>query len=132
MAHIGSITITNVTSIIWNTTVDFGDVNEVKITVKAVLAGRDSRGRSKVAGYDIRAEFNVMENDAGGIQNLYNALSGSTVGSFVVTSSLEKFTLTNVQPVAEVLERDGNGQPSKLKVFVDKMVNEMTGIFQEL
>lgn len=132
MAHIGIINITNVTSIIWNTTVDFGDVNEVKVNVKAVLAGRDSQGRSKVAGYDIRAEFNVMENDAAGVSVIYSALSGSTVASFVVTSSLETFTLTNVRPVAEVLERDGNGQPSKLKVFVDKMVNEMTGIFQEL
>lgn len=132
MAHIGFINITNVTSIIWNTTTDFGDVNEVKINVKAIPAGRDSQGRTKVAGYDIRAEFNVMENDAAGIQNVYNALSGSAVGSFVVTSSLELFTLTNVHPVAEVLERDGNGQPSKLKIFVDKIVNEMTGIFGEL
>lgn len=132
MAHIGSHTVFPVESIIWNTTLDFGDVNEVKVTVKSITGGRDSQGRTKTAGYDIKIEFNVMENDAAGVMAVYNGITGNLKASLVITSSLEKITLTNVQPIIEVLERDGNGQPSKLKISVDKIVNELTGIFQNL
>ncbi len=132
MAHIGMHTIYPVKYITWNTNFDFGDVSEVKVTVKAIPAGRDSQGRTKNAGYDIKVEFNAMGNGPDGINLIYNALSAYSHATLIIASSLEKITLTDVRPVADVLERDGNGQPSKLKITADKIVSGIAGIFQEI
>lgn len=100
--------------------VSFGTVNEVIIEIKAIPVGRDSLGRTRVGGYDVKISFNVMDCD----KSTIDALIDKTGGTLQIEweSIPEQFYMANAIPVIETIQIDGDGKPSKIKVTFDKIM----------
>lgn len=100
--------------------VPVGTVNEVMIDIKPVVVGRDSLGRSRIGGYDVKASFNVMDCDKPTIDSLID--KGPVTLQIGWEQNAEQFYMTGVIPIIETMQIDGDGKASKIKVMADKIM----------
>jgi len=122
--------------IIRNATVKFGSanyglVNEVKLTIKKIEAGKDSLMRSVPAGYLVSAEWRVLQSDNETMYNLINSAASDGFSTLYILHSNgnNSFILDNVLPVPD-FEIDGSGKVSGLKMTAERALTttELAGI----
>ena len=100
-------------------TVSFGLVKEVKFTLSPITVGRDSKGRTQVAGYDGKITFKMMQTDNEVIA-ITSALEGS--GMLLLSAGEHSIGLPDVQPVCEY-DIDGAGGESAITVTADTILD---------
>lgn len=98
----------------------FGLVKEVKMKCTPIAAGRDSRGRTQVAGYDCTIEFIAMQTHADDL-----ALLGglNQTGNLQLLSGAHSIGLPEVQPRFE-FDFDGAGGISGVKCMADVILEK--------
>lgn len=99
--------------------VNFGLINEVKLTAKPINVGRDSFGRTVTGGYDVKGEFNIMAQDNDILRELFDAASVQGASSLKFYGIGGDVTLNNVLLSLD-LEVNMDGKPSKIKASFDR------------
>jgi len=111
-------------------TLEFGLINEVKFTIKPLDLGKDSYGRTVVAGYDVKGEFQIMSADNYSLRAILD--SAATLG----TNTLEFNGVggkISVPSVLLIIDWEVNlaGKASALKCSFDRyfVAEELQALF---
>ncbi len=98
----------------------FGLVKEVKLKAITIPAGRDSHGRTQVAGYDCSIEFSIMQTHANDLAALSAIIEP---GTLQLRSGSHSLGLPNVKPRFEY-DLDAAGGISAVKCMADVILEK--------
>lgn len=106
---------------VFNNPVDplvFGLIRDVKFKLTPIPAGRDSHGRTQVAGFDCQVDFFMMQTHPDTIGRIAAYQDDPVAGQLILDSGTTSIGLFDVMPRFE-FDIDGAGGASSIKVMAD-------------
>lgn len=107
--------------------INLGLVSDIKMTMKPIVQGRDSFGRTVTSLYDLKVEFNILSSDNTSLQQLFEIMRDYGTNTLKIFGYGGDVEITEVILQLE-LEMDFAGQPSKIKASFDRYISETEAI----
>lgn len=108
-------------------TIDFGLINEAKLSFKPMELGRDSYGRTVTSLYDVKIEFNLLANDNNSLKEIFTIARDSGEDILSIYGYGGDIQIPNMLLRFEP-EINLDGKASKIKVTLDRYISENDAI----
>jgi len=104
-------------------TIDFGLINNVKLTLKPIELGRDAFGRTITNSFDFKLEFNLFANDNASMKELCTIARDHGTGTVYITGYGGDVQIPGLLMRFEP-ELNFDGKASAIKVIFDRYLTE--------